>query len=438
MVGRRRSRGRIRQLRFGFVERAEALERAFKRLILGLTLLLAVGLLLGLPAGRYALGWLGGKVSRGWLAITGRGSSREAIDAEWARKRAFDLTNGLSKFRATYKGMTPAMQALFRYGGLEPDRVVLRWGNFDKTLLLPSTVFEPDDEGRSYRLRPRITSVWVRNLKSQEGIPSFYLLPESPQLADLVKTSRSQVVEGSRQTTNSWGFRGPEFNTSAPLRGIVLGDSYMQGILIGDDVAPPEQLRKDLEKRTGRPVAILNTGHIGYSPEQCFYTLKATYDRVQPHFVVLGLFANDFGDMFGVIDGQADWDEGRYWIGKVTEFCRSRGVVCLVVPAPFTNQVEGSRHAGSYPGQVSEIAGGSSMNYLDPMESFVDEEINLRIDEARRGEEKRASALFNGHLGDGHFSPRGARLWAELVGRRVERLLSYQRSLKEEAPPKKD
>ena len=31
-------------------------------------------------------------------------------------------------------------------------------------------------------------------------------------------------VETSRQTTNSWGLRGPEPDRNAPLRGIVLGD----------------------------------------------------------------------------------------------------------------------------------------------------------------------------------------------------------------------
>ena len=35
--------------------------------------------------------------------------------------------------------------------------------------------------------------------------------------------------------------------TRAPLRGIVLGDSFMQGMFIGDDETPPECLGRDLQ-----------------------------------------------------------------------------------------------------------------------------------------------------------------------------------------------
>ena len=44
---------------------------------------------------------------------------------------------------------------------MTPDDAVLRWGNFNGTFLLSSRVFEPDDTGRSYRLRPHVASVWL-------------------------------------------------------------------------------------------------------------------------------------------------------------------------------------------------------------------------------------------------------------------------------------
>ena len=47
------------------------------------------------------------------------------------------------------------------------------------------------------------------------------------------------MVDSSVQTINSWGLRGPEPDTTAPLRGIVLGDSYMQGLFVADDRPPP-------------------------------------------------------------------------------------------------------------------------------------------------------------------------------------------------------
>ena len=47
----------------------------------------------------------------------------------------------------------------------------------------------------------------------------------------------------------------------------------MQGMFIGDDDTPPECLRRDLESRLKTKVSILNTGHLGYSPEQYYYSL---------------------------------------------------------------------------------------------------------------------------------------------------------------------
>ena len=79
---------------------------------------------------------------------------------------------------------------------------------------------------------------------------------------------------------------------------------------------------------------MLNTGHLGYSPEQEYYTLREYADRFQPQFVVLSLFANDFGDLFEVLEGKGDWEERKYWLGEITQFCRTRQILCLVVPAP--------------------------------------------------------------------------------------------------------
>ena len=47
----------------------------------------------------------------------------------------------------------------------------------------------------------------------------------------------------------------------------------MQGLFVGDHQTPVECLKRDLKTRLGGPVEILNTGHLGYSPEQYYYTL---------------------------------------------------------------------------------------------------------------------------------------------------------------------
>jgi hypothetical protein len=75
----------------------------------------------------------------------------------------------------------------------------------------------------------------------------FFLVPDGPGLAAALEGTSGIPVETSRQTTNSWGLRGPEPDPHAPLRGIVLGDSFMQGMFIGDRETPPECLRSYLE-----------------------------------------------------------------------------------------------------------------------------------------------------------------------------------------------
>ena len=107
---------------------------------------------------------------------------------------------------------------------------------------------------------------------------AYFQVPDTPELAELVKGTGAQIVDGSTQTTNSWGLRGPEPDLAAPWRGIVLGDSYMQGLFVGDHETPVECLKRDLKTRLGGPVEILNTGHLGYSPEQYYYYA----DRICP------------------------------------------------------------------------------------------------------------------------------------------------------------
>ena len=232
----------------------------------------------------------------------------------------------------------------------------------------------------------------------------------------------------SLQTTNSWGLRGKEPDLNAELRGLVLGDSYMQGLFVGDDETPSVCLKRFLKDRFKTTVDVLNTGHLGYSPEQEYYTLLEYAERFNPQFVILSLFANDFGDLFEVLEGRGDWDENRYWIAKIDAFCRAHGLPCLAVPAPWVNQIEGPRLAGHYPGEISNLLKGCGMAYFDPMEAFCEETEKLALQAAKEGKPILPNPLFNGHLGDGHFSPLGCRLWGDSVGRRLALMLERRRT----------
>lgn len=412
---------------FGFVERSRRLQRRFKLAILTVTILTLVGLLAGSPRGRnLAMGAIdAAKASARWAV--GLSTPRAEVDAAMDRNRLLAIDDAARKFRENFPTMNEPIQRLFRYAGSDPDHGLLRWGNYDQTLLLPSTVFEADDSGRSYRLRPNVRSIWVRNVSPRKTPLTFLIVPDRPELAEVLQGSGGVIVSSSVQTTNSWGLRGPEPDPSAPLRGIVLGDSYMQGMFIDDEHAPPECLRRRLEERFGTKVAVLNTGHLGYSPEQYYYTLLEYADRFKPRFVVVSLFANDFGGIDEAVRGAGDWDEGRYWLGEISQFCRTRGLIPLFVPAPMERQLSSPRRAGFYPGLISNILDVASESYLDPIEAFVDRNMAMIIEADRAGHRPVTSPLYNGHIGDGHFSPVGAEVWAEAVARRLALLLEKHR-----------
>src|SRR5262249_45946206 len=159
---------------------------------------------------------------------------------------------------------------------------------------------EPDDHGRSYRLRPNTQSVWAQQLgppAEETGGLILSLIPDTPEGRTAAIEAGGVIVPGSEQTTNSWGCRGPEPRCEdSVLRGLVLGDSFMQGYFIGDEQTPSMALQRALHNELGVPVSILNTGHLGYSPEQYYHTLLEYFPRFRPQFVVLSLFANDFGN----------------------------------------------------------------------------------------------------------------------------------------------
>jgi hypothetical protein len=409
------------------LDRSRRWQRRFKQWIV-LATLAAVGCLVAAsPRGRYLAVGLADKARQAAARGLGRTPDRRDVDEEWRRYRLQSIEDTRKQFRAVYAEMERPLQELMRYAGNDPETGLLRWGNLTQTLLLPSTVFDADDSGRSYRLRPQTRSVWLRNIIIQKIPLTFFLVPEGPDLPRAMVGTTAVLVPDSAQTTNSWGLRGPEPDTSAPLRGIVLGDSFMQGLFVADDQTPCECLKRRLSERLGIRVEALNTGHLGYSPEQEYFTLLEYADRLRPHFVVLSLFANDFGTIEELFSGGGAWDEARYWIGLIAQFCRTRGLICLTIPVPLERQMTGRRFAGYYPGKLTNLMGGPGSVYYDPIEDFVTEHLRLMNEGEKAGHRPYHCPLFNGHIADGHFSPAGCRVWADAVSRRLELLLRSAR-----------
>ena len=413
----------LRQGVFSFVSRSARLDRAFKVIILAATAMVATGMLGGTPAGRRAVRSFDRYARDSARSIVGLPEDRSEIEARRLEDRLRGSGQAREFLEQVARNKGPTMREFLRVAGMDRESAVTRWGNFNWTLALSSAVFEPDDTGRSYRLKPNTRSVWLINL-TIEKVSAMFEIPDTPEARRLGEAVGGRVVPESLQTTNSWGCRGPEPDPDARVRGIVLGDSNMQGLLIGDDETPPARLEAALRRDLGVPVSILNTGHLGYSIEQYYFlTLLAYHDRFRPHFVIVSVCNNDFGD----IRNPANLAESKYWLDELLQFCRTRGVEYLVVPVPAEDDMLGRRDESIFPGKLSAIYKRSGLNWVNPIEEFTDEHLRLRNEALRKGRPNAHSPLFNRHLaGDNHLSPIGSELWARIVARRLERIWQGQ------------
>jgi hypothetical protein len=396
----------------------------FKTGIIVATALIAAAVVAAVPAGRRRALDVAAKARRSAEAAIGLEPDRAVVAAEWARKRRIGVVQARVNLTNFYNKTTPEIRRLFEVGGLAPGDTLIRWGRADPSFVVSSKVFEADESGRSYRLRPNLRSVWLRQVTPQ-GAPLMLLeVPDTPEVRAAAGPAGAIVDEGSIQTTNSWGLRGPEPDPEATLRGIVLGDSFMQGMFVGDADTPPLLLEKRLADAWRVPVSVLNTGHIGYSPEQYYYTLKQYADRFRPHFVVVSVCPNDFGDYNDVLAGKGDsWDEAGYWLGEIAQVCRSRAIPCVLVPVPVDAQVVNSRRDLYYPARLTHLFPAGPPLYCDPLNDFIDEHLRLVRDGDRRGQRPSTSPLYNLQIADNHFSPLGAALWARVVARRLTLLV---------------
>ncbi len=415
-----RSRSRVdRQGVLPFRARSERLDRAFRLAIAGGTALAVIGAFALTPRGRSFVAALPSHARATLDRLVGMPPDRATIEADHLRSRLL----GVVATRAALRDLErdPGMLAFFREAGMGADSAVVRWGNYDWTLALSSKVFAADDL-RSYRLLPSTRSIWLVGLTVYR-VQAMFEIPDTPASRRLGESVGGRVVPESAQSTNSWGCRGPEADPSAPIRGIVLGDSTMQGLLIGDGESPPARLEAHLAADRKQAASILNTGTLGYSIEQYFQTLIAYHDRLRPEFVVVSICDNDFGDPT-VPD---HWAESEYWLDRIAQYCRTRQVAFLVVPVPSEDRMLGVRNDVLFPARVSQIAKVTGIGYLDPIEEFAAEHYRLRAEARRDGRPFPYSPLFNRRHGDNHMSAPGADHWGRIVARRVGTILDDRR-----------
>ena len=81
--------------------------------------------------------------------------SRAEIDDSWRRFRQLGIEQTRPRVERAYAESEPPDQRLLRYAGMDPEHGLLRWGNYNWTMLFPSTVFEADDAGSLLPLSAR-------------------------------------------------------------------------------------------------------------------------------------------------------------------------------------------------------------------------------------------------------------------------------------------
>ncbi len=413
LVWRNRSRSRaVVQEKLAFAARADKMDRAFKRSIIAFSALAMFGLVAGTPPGRNAAVVTAYRCRALFNRVVGLPSDPWLNQQQMLAQR---IRNAASARETLAKTTTPgsAIDLFMRAARMDSKSAVIRWGNVNHSIVLSSAVFEPDDN-RSYRLKPGVRSVWVIRL-SLKWTMAMFLIPDTPEARDSASRAGGIVVPESLQSTNSWGCRGQEPDLIAPVRVLVLGDSMMQGALVGDNDTPPARLEAHLSEALNARVSVLNTGHIGYSLEQYSQTLSALGDRFEPHYVVVSVSENDFADL----DDPESWTEGAYWLERILDQCRSKGWHFLVVPCADESALLGLRHRNRFEGEFSRIEKCGGMDCVNLIPSFTEALLRLRIQQARRGDAL-WDPLFNLHLlGDRHFSSLGADLWARVVARRL-------------------
>jgi len=415
----------LTQRNLPFLERSCRRERFFKRTIVTGTVLVVVALCGATSSGRFQIRlwaiWAHRLYARGLFGLE---PDRAEIDAEWRLRRQRGIESTRANLTSYYRHTTEEMRELFRVVAMDPEHALIRYGRADEAFVISSQVFEPDEHGRSYRFRPNTRSIWLRQVTLRNGPFGLFQVLDTPEHRAAAARAGAVADLRSVQNTNSWGLRGPEPDLSAPVRGIVLGDSFMQGMFNGDLDTPPLKLERYLRSALKRPVTILNTGHIGYSPEQYYFTLCEYGERVRPQFVVVSVCPNDFGDGPAVLEGRGDWfGEAAYWLVQIQLWCRGHAAACVLVPVPTRAQIEGLRVDDIYPGKVCKILRTTSTRYCDPLNDFADEHMKLATQDFKTGQGSARSALYNREINDDHFSPRGAALWARVVGRRLTRIL---------------
>ena len=244
-----------------------------------------------------------------------------SIEAQRHRDRLQGSSWSRNSWRLVADKGGPTMREFLRVAGMDRDSAVIRWGNFDWTLALSSAVFEPDDTGRSYRLKPNTRSVWLINLTINKVLAMFEI-PDTPEARRLGEAVGGRVVPGVGPDDQLLGL--PRSRARPGGAGPRDRPRRLEHARVArrrrPDAAGPARSR--CSGRPRRPRLDPEHGTSRLLARAVLLQLDGLLRPIPPQFVIISICDNDFGDM--KVD--ENWDESEYWLDVIAQFCRTRGV----------------------------------------------------------------------------------------------------------------
>lgn len=300
-------------------------------------------------------------------------------------------------FAAEWSKLSPESRNLLELAGYGPqDRLVVA-SNFDGALVFPGSVMERHPK-RGYRFQAGQDNLWAR-----PG-PWPFQMPMPDVSTVRVALEQAQISITSTEHINSFGCRGrePDDLDSYDHRVLVLGDSFAQGILVEEDETFSARLEDELRHSTGRKTLVANSGVIGYSTEQEYYTLEELASRLRPDVAVLCFYGNDVHHdhhaVFRSKNPAGDWASAERWLDRCAAYCRTNKIRFVVAVIPDRSQMARRAVRLSYQQRLEAITSKLGIYLIDPDERFL---------------AHRTEPLWL--PGDDHFAPAGHALFAQAL-----------------------
>ena len=244
------------------------------------------------------------------------------------------------------RGRAGASSGCSRPPGWTRETAVIRWGNFDGTLVLSSGVFEPDDSGRSYRFRPGDPLDLVHRRDRCRGPCASSRCPTRRRPATpsgRPGRHRARVGPGDQLV----GVPGPRARHQGPAprdRAGGFRDPGRARRRRPDAARLPRARARRGGPASGRRCSM--RGCSGTRPSSIITPSSASPSGCPPSSSSWGSAA--MTSATGAIP--ADWEEACYWLERILQFCRTRRIACLFVPWPGEDALLAIRDESIYPG----------------------------------------------------------------------------------------